>query len=155
MWSRLVNQLTPSLSGSLYAPPRTFEPSRQPEVAARIVTRLYRVARTSALAPGFADTARAFVQLVASITPAVAPTAQLNVDDDGTVQGTWLVHRSELTLSLCADGSGFILATGSDGSVLIDEDFEIRTSPPGANTLFAACQFLASLGEKVDARVWQ
>lgn len=162
-WSQLIRSFTSSLTGSLDAPAKPVDHgalSRWPKAG----TRINQLAGSHVLNRNFQNAARVFQDLLSSITPPLSPTAQLVVDEDGAIQSTWLVNRNELNLSLDIDGSGFILATSSDGSILIDEEFAVDLRPYHVGTLFTdplekqtlleARRFLASLGEKIDYRVW-
>lgn len=150
-WTRLVAHVTSSITGSFYAPMRTASRIDPYAAISRVERRLSR--SPLAMDPTFDRSAKDFVEIVASIVPLVSPTIQIAVDEDGTIEGTWLVHQNELTLSLSLDGSGFILAVADDGSILIDEDFSLESDPPSARAFRTASRFLATLGEKVEARV--
>lgn len=150
-WTRLLAQVTSSLSGSIYAPRWAASRSGPYAAISRVERRLSR--SPLAMDRAFDRSAQDFVEILASIIPPVSPTIQVAIDEDGTIEGTWLVHQNELTLSLSLDRSGFILAVADDGSILIDEDFSLESDPPSARAFRTASRFLATLGEKVEARV--
>lgn len=102
-----------------------------------------------ATSPVFTESGENFVQLMEWISPAISPTPQLAIDEDGTIESVWLVGGNQVTLSLGLDGTGFLLAVTDKDEYTIDEEFSMVKNPLDQSSITYASRFLATLGAQI------